>query len=312
MNLTRLRGVHFTFAVLYGVATMLYAVAIIALINLESIFIVLPAGLALIPGAMIYMLQMEESGLARSEKMKLGCALVFAGVFLVFGWINPVIYMSSECPNLAPASTASISGMRTASNPAGGAGPDRTHGAGDTITTHNNNMLDLLVRYDEWDALGKEKTEYALMLKYNVTHSRIERRAWRPDKKSWQQVQLQVHALAMEPVCTTQLHTRFYFMEDEVREALADRRAATEARKSLTVKTGHDSTTAQSLEDEEIFDDQRKTRRICRHEYSYLILFLVYLSALFVLVLVSLLFYMMAVETKSEAPEPSEKQPVSQ
>lgn len=308
MNLTRLRGIHFTFAVLYGVATMLYAVAIIALINLECIFIVLPAGLALIPGAMIYMLQMEESGLARPEKMKLGCALVFAGVFLVFGWINPIIYMSSECPNLAPVvtpvSTVSASGT-------GHTTTKTTHGAGDTITTHNNNMLDLLVRYDEWDALGKEKTEYVLTLKYNVTHGRIERRVWRAEKKSWQQVQLQVHALAMEPICTTQLHTRFYFMEDEVREALADRRAATEARKSLTVKTAHDSTTAQSLEDEEIFDDQRKTRRICRHEYSYLILFLVYLSALFVLVLVSLLFYMMAVETKAEGAPSDEKQAVN-
>ena len=277
---------------------MLYAVAIIALINLECIFIVLPAGLALIPGAMIYMFGMKEGGLSRSKKVKLGCALVFAGVFLVFGWINPIVYMVSECPNLAPAPahwTSSVNGNNRG---------DGIYGAGDTITTHNNNTLDVLIRYEEWDpANNKEKTENVLLLKYNLTHGRVERRTWRTEKKSWEQSQLQVHALATEPLCTTQRHSRFYFMEDEIREALQERRAATEARKSFSIKTAHDSTTAQSLEDEEIFDDHRKTRRICRHEYSYLVLFLVFLSALVVLVLVSLLFYMMAVETRAEVKE---------
>jgi hypothetical protein len=216
-------------------------------------------------------------------------------VFLVFGCINPAIIMVSECPNLSPTAAISSSSMSRATT--------QSHGAADTLTAHNNNTLDVLVRYDEWDAARQEMAEHALMLKYNVTHGRIERRIWKPEQRGWQQTQLAVHQLATEPLCTTQRHSRFYFMEDEMREALADRRAATEARKSLSIKSGHDSTRAQSLEDEDAFDHHRKMRRICRFEYAYLIMFLVYLAALFVIHLVALLFFMMSVKTRATSDD---------
>jgi hypothetical protein len=278
---------------------MLYIFSSIALINLECIFVLLSVGFALVPGAMLFMLSMREPGIKRHEKVKIGCSLLVSAVLLVVGCISPVTILVSECPNLAPEGMASLA---TASK----TGPQRAHSIGETITTYYNNSLDVLVRYDEWDSVTGQRHEHALMLKYNMTTSRIEKRIWKPETKSWHQLLLQQHQATQDAVCTSQKHSRFYFLEDEIREALADRRAATEATKSVLFKTAHDSTRAQSLDDEDAFDHHRRIRKICRHEHTELILFLVFLVVLFVLSIVTFLFYVLSVETLPDEPLESE------
>lgn len=317
----RIRAGHFAFSVLYGVAAMFFIFTPVALLSFEITFQLALLLFSLVPGTMIFMISIREerwvvttgeggelltttSGaqirvkkvpggtVKRSKKVKLCCALFIAGLCALIALINPAMILLSECPDL------------TSHHPphhhhqTGVAETRPVHGAGDTITSHHNNTLDLLIKYNEYDEATDQIEEHALMLKYNLSSKHIERRVWRAERASWRTQAAAFVEQASEPVCTRQTYARFHFLEDEVRAALDERRSATESRKSLRI-VAHDNNRGQTTEEEDAFDHHRRMRRICRNEQTFIYFYIIFICGLFLLDFVALLWYTFAVDTRT-------------
>lgn len=278
MKPAQIRACHFTFTVFYGIAVIAFIFIPVAFLNFEITFqlSLVICGTATV-GGMLFMTSLKESrgaSMKRNKKVKLLCALLVACVTAFFSLITPSIILLTECPALS-ASHSTVA---------------KVHGIGNSITSHNNNTIDVLLRFNVYDTRTNRSEEHALSLKYNLTHKRIEHKTWQQETASWHDAAIRVMEQVQDPISTAQKYSRYYFLEEEAHTALEELRASIASQQSLRI-VAQDSNEGHTTIEEDAFDEHRRMRRICRNEQALGVLYICFVVFMLLVNFVAMLWY---------------------
>lgn len=108
--------------------------------------------------------------------------------------------------------------------------------------------------------------QHLLMLKYNVTQREILHHSG-PLSAPMTWSQRQLDALEHEPVCSHSNFSRFYHLESEIQDALAQRLLQHQQRQSVLIR-GHDNNVQTNQIENHLFLELM-ARYICRNEYGF-------------------------------------------
>jgi hypothetical protein len=273
--------IHFIFMALFGVAAVALILLPIAWINYTITF---QSGLlyfTLYSFGIITLSQPDKDGRVKKTNRVILCTSLFVSLACIaICAINPLTIIVTECPKYDR-------GNHHYPYPHHHHAKKSPHY--ESIAPYTRNTLDVLVKYDKYTDGVDLPEENVLSLRYNLTGKVVERREWDSGDNSWKTTVHQYHATSLDPVCSTEKYSRFLFLESEIEEEMRDRRAHLESMSSIRYSS-HDNS-KQTTPEEDQFDLNRWTKRICRNEVGFTIAYLVFMAILFVLEVVALFWY---------------------
>jgi len=161
-------------------------------------------------------------------------------------------------------------------------------------------QLEVNIRYTHHDR------QCLLLLKYDVTRQKIvkrELRKHRPhgeeeERKSWLELESKTLMEEVEPVCSSEPVSRFFFLEREIVRELREKHREAEERPMLRVSPHRSED--QGYEELQLMREELDNREICRYEYGFTVLYLAFIGLVFLLQVVGLLWYTLRVKDGAE------------
>jgi hypothetical protein len=261
----------FTLNLLFGIASMATILIGVVFLNYEVVSQAVLIAIILYPTAVLANALKPHPVTGRVDRKARVSFLVGCFVslfFLALVTLTPVTILLTECPNL---------------------NEHHNH-----HQHHDSNQLEVTIRYTLRER-GVEN-QRLLLLHYNVSHRKIVRRQLRshdgPEedhRDSWLELEREVLREKVDPVCSSEPISRFYFLEREIEKELREMRREAQERPMLRVFP-HNSDD-HGYEELRLLREELRIREICRYEYGFTILYISFVALLFLLELFTLLWY---------------------
>ena len=274
------RGCFFVLNLLYGVGSVAVLLTGVVLQQYEAVQQAVLASVVLLAWGLLVGMEPRDGRVKRSARVCL-CATTFVAlVFLGLAAIEPLTVLTTECPQLHHL---------------------HLHSAASTAPP----PLRVTVEYAQRDEATGALTPQLLLLEYDEEGTRLTRRerpgAAAATDETWLERESARYRLQAGPLCADVPAPGFRLLAHEVETGLRAERAAAEARPSMRVSShGADDGGYGVLFH---WRQRLRVREICEHEYGAAILWLVFLAALGVLQLFTLLWYAFSVGDEGPTPQ---------